>query len=228
MKQVIFAILDNAIKFTEFGSIEVKIVSEKNSAKIIIKDSGPGLTPYEIDKAFDKFWKSERGITKNGLGIGLTIAKGLLSLMNGEIELRSSKGRGVTAEITIPQKFIEKQTSDSENKIIKTEKEIYERLKGKKIMVADDVYYIHEIINLMLSNTEVKIEFANNGKDAVEKYQNNPDYDLILMDIQMDSMNGIEAQKKIKQINPGIKIIAFTAYSLSGDKEKYLKLGFDD
>ena len=225
-QKIITHLLYNAIKFTEDGSIKLGYIINDTSVDFFVKDTGIGIGKESINKVFDRFVKEDRGPMKlsEGSGLGLSIVKGMIDLLGGEIKVESEIDIGSTFYITLP--FIKgidlsagpvisrKQQKSSSDKIL--------------ILVAEDDETNFFYLNALLTNEiQATILHASNGREAVELFKVNPGIQLILMDIKMPVLDGFEATRQIKLINKDIPIIAVTAYAMLGDEERVLAAGCD-
>lgn len=232
LRQVLDNLISNAMKFTMSGDIEllVKKVSATDD-EIVLKfsvcDTGIGIAPHDIKKLFQSFSQIEDMHTKKygGTGLGLAISKQLVEIMGGNICVESEKGRGSTFFFSLKFKI----GTQVEEKI-KITPFIEKSGKALNVLLVEDDLINQKVIVKILKKKGYKVTTANNGKEAVNLFE--PwKYDIILMDIQMPEMDGIEAARRIKQIEGTsyfkTPIIALTAYALQGDKEKFLSLGMD-
>jgi PAS domain S-box-containing protein len=220
-------ILENAIKFTSKGSVEFGYELEKNSMILFVKDTGIGISPENLQSIFIRFSQENKDLTQNvgGLGLGLSIAKENIELLGGNINVESVKGEGSTFYLTIPYKPTKDELQNYNT--MKTEEALVET-GVQKILIAEDeeINFLYlEAILTDYSEDEFSIVHAKNGQEAVEQIQKTSDFDIILMDIKMPVMDGFEATKRIKQLQPGIPIIAQTAYTTQEDKDKALASG---
>lgn len=234
INQVVTNLMSNALKFTEKGSIELTIeeVSRvENSVNLLfkIKDSGIGISPDKTDHIFDSFSQASSSTTRKygGTGLGLAIVKNIVKLFDGEIKVESTEGVGSTFIFNLNLGVAENQNIVQERKSPDMETD----LSGTRILVAEDYPMNQLLINETLSSWNFEIEIVENGKLALEKIAEN-DYDLVLMDVNMPEMGGLEAATLIrKQLDPpknNIPIIAMTAGALKGDKEKCINAGMND
>ncbi len=233
LKQIILNILTNAAKYTKEGFIEFKVSSviKDDICRLIVsvEDSGIGIKPEKIDKLFTKFdrLEVEKTITIEGTGLGLAITKKLVDLMHGKIVVQSVYGKGSKFTVALDQKIIATKSpvEVEENKIEKEQITFV----GKKILVVDDNKVNLKVATRLLKSYKVEVETVDNGFDAIEKIKNKEVYDLILMDDMMPKMSGTETFKKLKEMEDfRIPVIALTANAISGMREKYLELGFND
>jgi len=232
-REKLYAILTNlvknAIKFTREGSIEIGYEQKGNCLKFFVKDTGEGISQEQKESIFERFRQGSELLTRNyeGAGLGLSISKAYVEMMGGKIWLESELGKGSTFYFTIPilNSPEEKRVIESD---VKGDGFENNRIKKLKILIAED-----DETSAMLLTTAVKIfvkEFINvrTGVEAVEACLNNPDIDLILMDIKMPVMDGYTATRQIRQFNKDVVIIAQTAFGLSGDREKAIEAGCND
>ena len=225
LHQILTNLINNAVKFTKSGSIDFGFETKGNIIQFYVKDTGIGIPAELHDKVFIRFIQAEQSMTKNyeGAGLGLAISKGLVELLGGKIWVESEIGMGTTFFFTLPDATVKEHA--------KTEK-IFTEVQGKesqrKILIAEDDWTSFQYLSKMLSKSKVSIIHAENGEQAVEFAKTIPDIDLILMDIRMPVMNGIDAARLIKQIRPDLPIIAQTAYAFSEEKTTILSTGFDE
>ena len=226
LKQVIINLLTNALKFTEQGSVTFgfEIDEEKELINFTVKDTGLGIDEDNHKKIFDRFKRvdSDISIKVGGLGLGLAISKAYVDLLGGTISLESKVGEGSTFFFSIPLKYskVEHITVKSVNNVetVKSEEET--------ILIAEDDNINFLLFQKMMQNKNYKIIRAVNGQEAVDICLNNPNIDLVLMDIKMPIMTGFEALEQIRPIRPNLPVIAQTAYSASEDKIKIEEAGF--
>ncbi len=231
LKQIIINLMGNAIKFTNSGFVKysqkVENMREDRCDLIIsIEDSGIGINEKDQAVIFESFRQlnTESKRTQGGTGLGLTITKRLLQLMEGSISLESTAGKGSTFTIFIPNL----RFSDKGYEITEVSRPASIQLEKAKILAVDDVEINLALVRFYLANQDIELITAPNGKVAVEKaFEHLPD--VILMDLRMPEMSGIEARKIIKEntATSHIPIIAFTASILDSEVEK-IKMEFDD
>ncbi len=242
LNQVLMNLLSNAIKFSPDGGrilLKVEEIKQDNDIytyRFSIKDQGIGMNEKEISKLFKSFEQADSSITRRfgGTGLGLAISKNLVEMMGGEINVASSPGKGSTFTFTIAARTLlqrEQKKSDKrymENKIEKTFD-----FSNLRALVVDDVEINRIIIKELLGETGMKIEEAEDGKEAVNMFlKSKPGYyDLVLMDMQMPVLDGCSATRLIRLSNHpdahNIAIIAMTANVFHEDIEKVLKAGMD-
>jgi PAS domain S-box-containing protein len=228
LKQVIFNLLSNAVKFTDPGKqIGIDAVVFGENIKVVVWDEGIGVSAENLDKVFEPFVQEKGGRTSSakGTGLGLSISKRLIELHHGTISLASKDGEGSQFTINLPGRFLIEEEQYDE-RVIQQVEDSTQSEKSAKILVTEDNEINRELIGAALD--AYQLDFAENGEDAVIMVADQA-YDLILMDIQLPKMNGIESMKKIKEKSKRlIPFIALTAFAMKGDKEKYLEAGFDD
>jgi PAS domain S-box-containing protein len=224
IRQIYDKLIDNALKFTEKGYIEIGYKAEgKEKVAFYISDTGIGVPDESKDLIFERFRQLDNGITRQyeGLGLGLSIAKGLVNRLKGSIEFHSKEGEGSTVIFKVPARF------SQEHLYKKTEKDVLpDLLPGRTILIAEDDITNYFLIEEFLSGTKAQIKHAENGSRALEMCRKG-EIDLILMDIKMPVLDGIEAFKEIKKIDTNIPVIALTAYAYENDKKRLLNQGFD-
>lgn len=230
IKQIITNLLTNAVKYTEKGYIDfdVSCINEKDNCKlkITVTDTGRGIKESQMSTLFNKFERLEedKNTTIEGTGLGLAITKSLTEMMGGKIVVHSTYGEGSKFTILISQKI--------QSSIIKEEKDIIKEnitFVGKKVLVVDDNKLNLKVANKLLKEWNLDITNVESGFECIEKINNNEKYDIILMDIMMPKMSGVEALKKLKKIDHfNIPVVALTADAMQGKSNKYIEIGFND
>ena len=238
LSQILNNLLSNAVKFTSEGTISLSISKvNQNRFQFKIKDTGRGLSKEEQKSIFNAFTQADGTSSRNyeGTGLGLTISKQLVEMMNGKIWVESSFGKGSTFifEIELKEltdKYQRNNTVNKRNEEQKSkEKTLNEmsQLEGKRILVAEDNLINQEIILGLLEDSKIIIDIAENGEEAIELHANNK-YSLILMDIQMPILDGYAATKIIRETDKEIPIIAVSASAMEEDIEKTIESGMND
>ena len=231
-KEKLYAILTNlvknAIKFTKEGSIEFGYAKKGKFIEFFVKDTGVGISQEQKKLIFERFRQGSESLSRNyeGAGLGLSISKAYVELLGGNIWVESITGKGSTFYFTIP--FISEQrvlTVVEKSAVILDEKN---QTKNLKILITEDDETTEKLISIQIKKYSKEVLIARNGKEAVKICRNNPDIDLILMDIKMPEMNGYEATKLIRGFNKKVIIVAQSAYAFMGDKEKSIETGFND
>ncbi len=228
LKQVIINLVTNAIKFTDEGEVTFgyEIDEQKGQINFMVKDTGLGIDEDNHKNIFDRFKRvdSDISIKVGGLGLGLAISKAYVELLGGTINLKSKVGEGSTFYFSIPLQY-----AKVEHIVVKPIKN-KETTKSEEqvILIAEDDNINFLLFQKMMQNKNFKILRAINGQEAVDICINDPEIDLVLMDIKMPLMNGFEALEQIRPIRPMLPVIAQTAYSSSDDKIKIEEAGFTD
>ena len=226
LRQILSNLIGNAIKFTDDGYVEFgyKVVSEKQ-IEFFVKDTGVGLTREELDLIFERFKRSPDSDERNikGTGLGLTIAKNLVELLGGAMWVESSPGNGTIFYFTLPYLKITKPLPPDTRESF----ESAYNWEGKTFLIAEDDIHSMNYLTELLKKTRVAILQASSGNQAVELCKiHHPD--LVIMDIQMPGMDGIEATRIIKQMDARLPVIAQTAFAMAGDRERITQAGCDD
>ncbi len=222
--QVLTNLINNAIKFTDSGEINVHVKKIlENRFRFEIEDTGIGISKEKQKKLFNSFSQADCSTTRNygGTGLGLAISKQLVEIMDGKIWVESEVGEGSRFIFEIALEEIHnidvsaEELSNIDDEIMV--EQTTNPLKGKKILLVEDNEFNQDVIIFSLEKSELTIDVANNGQEAVDMF--NDDYELILMDIQMPIMDGYEASKLIKEKNSNIPIIALSANAMKEDIE---------
>ena len=220
LKNVLTSILDNSIKYTKEGYIELNVntIIKNNIARliIIIEDSGVGISPDEMDSIF---YKRKEEIDGSNMKSNLFTARKLITLMGGTIIPSSNYGNGTTMKIVLDQKIVE-EANEKYNKY----ESFYDE---KKILLVDDNISTEKIISKLIRDTNIKLDYVSLGKEALDKIRGKEKYDLILLDEVMDPLDGVTVMKKFKDIrNFKTNVILLTRNNEYEYNEEYLKYGF--
>lgn len=221
-------LIKNAIKYTNEGSVEFGCEIKGEALECYVKDSGIGIPKERQDAIFERFIQADISdkMARQGAGLGLSISKAYVEMLGGKIWLESQEGKGTTFYFTLPYKVASPMVEPAEKLV--TEEEILPQIRSLKMLIAEDDEVSQKLIEKGLKVFCREILKASNGAEAVEVCRANPDIDLVMMDIQMPVMNGLEAIKLIREFNKNVVIIAQTAYALSGDKEIAMEAGSND
>ena len=222
--QILSNLIENALKFTREGIVEIGYSLSFNHLQFYVKDSGPGIKTEDQQLIFGRFNQSKQHqVHDSGSGLGLSIAKGLTELLKGEIKVESKIGKGATFFVSIPY----------EQAVIETKQRI--ELKDESIdrshftiLIAEDEEMSFMYLEQCLSEFNCSILHAHDGKEAIEIFERDSSIDFIMLDINMPIMNGNEVLTYIRKVNKSIPIIAQTALAMSVEKEKILAAGFND
>lgn len=225
IRKVYYHLLSNAVKFTEFGTINIDYKILESEVEIIVEDSGIGIREDIRERIFDSFLQADLSNTRKheGSGLGLAIAKGVIELLGGRIWVKSTEGFGSTFGFSIPGLLL------PEPKM-----EVLEPAKVKAglddmviLIVEDDPINIY-LLESMLNKSNAQVWHVENGQLAVNFCKNHPEVGIVLMDLKMPVMDGFEATRLIKASRPDLPIIAVTAYAMPGDKELAFEAGCVD
>ena len=237
IKQIITNIMNNAVKYTDKGSITLDvscICQDENNIELVIKvtDTGRGIRSEDMEKMFKPFERLEewKGASIEGNGLGLAITKELINRMDGELSVESEYGKGSTFCIKLPQRISDNKVEFISNKYKEKEEKVI-KAPGARILVVDDMESNLIVIQSLLERTGINVELAGGGKICLDMMRKNR-YDMVLLDHMMPEMDGIETLKYIREINleNGEKtpVIVMTANAIVGSREKYIDAGFDD
>ncbi len=225
LKVVLRNLVSNAIKFTNTNGI-IKISAEEKGSDILfsVSNTGIGIEPDRLPKLFDiAQYRTTRGTAnENGTGLGLLLCKEFVEKHGGKIWAESEHGQGSVFYFNIPH------TSESKSQNIVSDTEEESEIKNLKILIVDDDSTLRFILSNMIKSYAKEIFYAETGVDAIAVYKNNPDIDLILLDIHMPKMNGYETANQIKAINKDVIIIVETADSISDITGESTREGIND
>lgn len=237
LKQILLNVIGNALKFTEQGSVNVRLLIKKNptltntdTLTFEVKDTGIGISEKDISKLFQPFSQADLSSRKKfgGTGLGLAISKELVKSLDGDLKLISSKlNEGSFFEITLNLAHGHHSPTAPEHKPVVTENIQPNALSNAKILVVDDVSDNRLLIERYMQGTGAQILMASNGLDAIEITEKE-DPDLVLMDIQMPVMDGYETVRRIRGQGFIKPIIALTAHAMKEEAQKCLDAGCDD
>ena len=222
LTQILSNLLENAIKFTEKGTIEFGYTIKDKNLKFYVKDTGYGITKKNQQLIFERFFQAEQKHTfAAGTGLGLSIVKELLKLLDGEIWVVSEIGKGATFYFTIPLIFQEQP------KITTTSKAQFNNIEIT-VLIAEDNLPNFLYLKSLFSKYNYQILHALNGAEALKLFNKNKTIDLILMDLKMPVMDGLKTTREIRKIDKNIPIIALTAFAMEDDREKAIEAGCND
>lgn len=221
IRRIMEHLLDNALKFTSKGSVEFGYYLNEDKIILFVRDTGDGIAPEYIEKIFDRFTQEEKEMTRkaDGLGLGLAIVKEYADLLGAEIKVESEKGKGSEFMIILPYNKEEFGASNDKN------------LSDISILIAEDeelnFMYLESLLTINPRFSFNSVMHAKNGVEAVELCREYNDIALVLMDIKMPEMSGLEATQKIKTERPDLPILAQTAYTSPEDKKRVFDAGCD-
>jgi signal transduction histidine kinase/ActR/RegA family two-component response regulator len=235
LRQVLFNLVGNAVKFTEYGSVRVVVThraldDERVEVVIAVHDSGIGIPADALPALFERFRQADSGIARRygGSGLGLAISRGLIDLMGGRIDVETAVGDGTTFRVTVslargdPQRLPSSDTSFDDGSLLSP--------GGLHVLVAEDNEVNQHVVRAMLANLGHTCEVAPDGIEAVAMAMTNR-FDVVLMDIQMPNLDGLAAARRIRAVDGDVgtvPIIALTANAMVDDREAYIEAGMND
>ena len=232
--QIITNLISNAVKYSKEGTVKLSVLlddvieEDKFLFKILVQDNGPGIhanLKEKLFKPFSQVHENTENVHIEGTGLGLSICKDLANLLGGEIGVESDPGKGSVFWFTFVAEAAESEELAAE---VVEENPNHESSKRLKILLAEDKAVNTKVITLMLNSLGHEVVDVNNGKQAVERCKKEK-FDLVLMDVQMPVMDGIEATRKIKEeCSDPPPVIGLSANAMEGDREKYMKAGMDN
>lgn len=232
ISQIFINLVGNSVKFTQNGEVIIRVKNkEKKNNKILllfeVEDNGVGISRKKQKSIFEPFSQASLQVNRKfgGTGLGLSIVKNLLQLLDSKIHLESQLGKGSKFWFTVNFGVVElneKEVNKKEEYVVD-----FSKLKDKKILVVEDNKINQMITKKILEKNNIICEVADNGLDAV-KMVGNTRYDLILMDIHMPGISGVEATKKIRLFNENIPIIALTAVTIDENLDIFFEAGFNE
>ena len=236
--QILSNLTSNALKFTENGEVCVKAKLEKQKGdkvtiRVDVSDTGVGISKENIQKLFNSFQQLDNSTKKvhGGTGLGLAISKELSRMMKGEVGVFSEEGKGSTFWFTVVLQLGD-QSLVSEKKVLEATSEIKNTLADLQptILLVDDNATNRKVASEILKKAGCIVETANSGQEAIAKLEKQHSFDLVLMDIQMPGMDGMETTQHLKKLNlPNLPpIVAMTAYAMREDRERFLASAMDD
>lgn len=234
ISQILINLLGNAIKFTKDGDIWVRAykINQKDkmyTLRFEIEDNGIGITKEKQDNMFESFSQGSVQINRKygGTGLGLSIVKGLIQILKGKIYLKSELGKGTTFFFEIPLEYAEKVETPKVVEIKKSSKMEDLDLSEIKILIVEDNKINQMITKKILNKMDLYCDVVENGEDAVEQVKN-VEYNVVLMDIHMPGISGLEATKIIRTFDKELTIFALTAVTLEDKMHEFGEAGFDD
>jgi CheY-like chemotaxis protein/nitrogen-specific signal transduction histidine kinase len=237
VRQIVRNLLENAVKFTSQGGItmEVKWIAPVRKANegelaISITDTGIGIAASDQDRIFEPFTQAESSMSRRygGAGLGLSISRGLAENMRGSLTVKSKPGAGSRFELRFPAL----QVTHEEQPIVRRQTVRAAEKAPKRILLAEDSEDAQELVRLFLGRVNAEIVSVENGREAIDAVTNaekeHKTFDVVLMDMQMPVLNGYQATRILRQRGYSKPIIALTAHSLEGDRQKCFESGCSD
>lgn len=229
LKRVLSHLMDNAVKFTLEGSILFSYALDNDFLLFRIRDTGIGINKENLGRIFEEFRQEIDGHHRpfEGLGVGLTLAKEVIERMGGRIFVQSEKGVGSEFSFSVPYRPAGGGTKLKAKTYVPDEQTHPINWSSRKCLLVDDNRDVLVYLNRILLDTGVTIFTARSGIEALDIVKNTPDLDVVLLDMQMPEMNGIEATREIRKIRKNLPIIAQTAFIFEDDKDIILEAGCD-
>ncbi len=230
VRQVLINFIGNALKFTKAGEVRVEVALDVEGGEVLkfsVSDTGIGLDEAQLDHLFDSFSQADRSTTRRfgGTGLGLAISRQLINLMGGSVEVRSTLGKGscftMRLPIVIAHDSVEVPSSLVENNLQ------HKALAALSILIIEDNEVNQMVVTTMLKNLGHSTSIANDGKEGVQLASDH-DFDLILMDMEMPVMDGLEATRWLRAKGVNTPIIALTAHAVAGYRQRCLEAGMND
>jgi PAS domain S-box-containing protein len=226
LRQILTNLINNALKFTQKGTIEMGFKKEEKDICFFVKDTGIGISEELHEKIFEPFRQVELEMAYHygGTGLGLSISRKLVELLQGKIWLESTPGKGSVFYFTIPYQNV--KASDTADRKKPDKKSL--QAEGKVVLVAEDDDTNFMYIEAALSKEKINLIRAFNGAEAVEMVKNRPDIQLVLMDIKMPILNGYNATRQIKELRHELPVVMQTAYAMTEERGHAFEAGCDD
>ncbi|MEZ5082925.1 MAG: ATP-binding protein [Bacteroidales bacterium] len=227
IRQILSNLLGNALKFTKEGYIEFGYsLKGSDIIEFFVKDTGIGIPENKMQVIFERFGQvdSNRNFEHKGTGLGLSISKKLAELLGGELSVNSEEDEGSTFYLKLPVYKESRITKQQQTRPVSKSVDWSDKL----FLIAEDSILNYTFLDALFQKTHVKLLWAKNGKEAVEKCKDNPDIDLVLMDIKMPVLGGLEAIHQIKKFRKNLPIIVQTAYAMPEDRDRSLAAGGDE
>ena len=226
IKQILLNLLSNAIKFTARGTIRLSATRDDDQLVFRVSDSGIGIPASELERLFRSFEQADNSSTRKygGTGLGLTISRRLAELMDGTLEASSTPGQGSCFELRLPLRETDQPPPSAE---IAPSPSAGQRLARLKLLVAEDNEINRLVIEDMLAGEGAEVLMATNGLEAVAAVERHPELQLVLMDVQMPEMDGLDATRRIRQSRPELPIVGQTAHALQEEHEKCRAAGMN-
>jgi len=229
LKQIITNLFSNAMKFTKYGTIGIGFkVEVNNTLRFYVKDTGIGIKENDLEMIFGRFKQARDSSSEisNGTGLGLAISKNLVEMLGGTIGVVSEFGKGSEFYFTLPFEpgVLEHDSSVNGSNIINT----ISTQKKYTVLVAEDQAFNYYLIEELLSDDNLILLWAKDGQESIDIFSRHPEIDLVLMDIKMPVLDGIQAMLKIKSLNRHVPVIAQTAFAMEDEQKGFKDQGFDD
>jgi CheY-like chemotaxis protein len=230
LEAILINLLKNAVKFTNEGHISFGYVIRDKNITFYVKDTGIGIPDEKQKFIFDRFAQVDNSISKpyEGAGLGLSISSAFVEMIGGELLLDSTLYQGSKFYFTIPYRQKHAMVLGDEAPLAPVVNPKQDSRGKLKILIAEDDEFSYQFISILLQEYSDNILYARNGKEAIDLCKNNPDLDLILMDVKMPVLDGYQATRHIRKFNQDVIIVAQTAYAFTDDKDKVIESGCND
>jgi len=225
LKKVIHQLIDNALKFTPQGSVDVGYEINGKFLHFFVKDNGIGISSENQQRIFDDFIQEDNANTRRyeGSGLGLSIAKRIVELLNGKIWLDSEKGKGSTFHFALP--CLEPAT---QKKPVSETPHAPKKENQQTVLIVEDDEIIYFYLSVLIKHDLIEILYARNGIEAIEICQTHSEITLVLIDLKMPGKDGFEVTRLIKSVRNDLQIFAIAAYSESEERQKAMQAGCDE
>ena len=236
LRQIVTNLLSNAIKFTERGFVAVEVKAEPLEGRtaevsLQVRDTGTGIDNEKLVAIFDKFTQADGSITRKygGTGLGLAITKRLTELQDGRVTVESTVGVGSTFTISLPYQVVPESAPSAVESAPMAEVPTADRARAARILLVEDNVVNQKVVLAVLRKKKYHIDVAGDGREALSLMDASEPYDLLLMDVQMPILDGLETTRVIRK-NPrwtSLPILAMTAHAMTGDRERCLQAGMN-
>ncbi|MFN8207267.1 MAG: PAS domain S-box protein [Bacteroidales bacterium] len=228
IRQVMINLIGNALKFTLSGYINFGYRIKPGLIEFYVEDSGIGIPSKQLDMVFNRFWQGQADLPVNsgGAGLGLSISRGIVEKMGGSFLIDSTEGKGSVFSFTFP--YVPVTDPHTAIHLMKEVKEQKTNFYGATVLIAEDEEFNYIFLFELLKRTGLTILHAKNGSEVLPRLEEHPEIKLILMDIKMPLMNGLDATRLVKKNYPQLPVIAQTAYAHTNEREQIMAAGCDD
>ena len=227
LNRVLSNLVENAIKYTDEGKISLGYYLKENECTFFIRDTGIGIHPDKSSIIFNRFMQAEVNDpqARGGNGLGLTIARDLIEILEGKIWFESEKGKGTSFFVSVPIGTAEEISAES---LTGYSLNILVDWSERTLLVAEDDVSNYMVLKHFLDPTGIKIQHAKNGLLALDAFKSKGKFDMILMDMKMPLMNGVEATRVIRKLNQEVPIVALTASAKKDSYKQFMEAGCNE
>ncbi|MBK1876142.1 hybrid sensor histidine kinase/response regulator [Pelagicoccus mobilis] len=229
LKQILENLLSNALKFTESGSVRLRVELKGNALVLSVRDTGSGIAEDELDTVFEKFVKLAKDelAARRGVGLGLAIAKSLTELMGGDLSVTSEYGKGSTFSLTLP--CGEGVVWSSEGKPFTgiSRERVKDKESSARVLLVEDEEANYRFLEIALEGVGLEVRWARGGEQALEILKNDDRFDFVLLDLRMPGMDGYSVLAWIRENVPHLRVVAQTAFATKSDQSRIKEAGFD-